>query len=269
MASLRAHLKYRLFNSVPGFAGRVPFYGVTLHTPPNSIALWAVCAEGGFEREVVRRLVAFTRPGTVLFDVGANAGLMAIPVLREVADSRVVSFEPSPTSLPWLERTAKGSDFGNRWTIVAKALSNAPGEADFAVGGSRDALYEGFKSHQRIAGSRSVRVPVSTVDAEWIALGKPDVSVIKIDVEGAEGLVLGGATELLTASQPVIVLEWNPVLLQRFETSADALLTLARTFDYRIFTIPDGVPVDDERALRVQSVSCDNFVLVASARAHS
>jgi FkbM family methyltransferase len=262
MASLRAHLKYRLYNSVPGFAGRVPFYGVTLHAPRHSIALWAVCADGGFEPEVVRRLVAFTRPNTVLMDVGANAGLMAIPVLREVAGSRVVSFEPSPTSLPWLERTAKESEFRDRWTIVPKALSNAPGEADFAVGGSRDALYEGFKSHQRIGGSRSVRVAVSTLDAEWIALGQPDVSVIKIDVEGAEGLVLGGAAQVIRASRPALVIEWNAAYLQRFGTAFVDLLALARTFNYRVLTIPGAVPVDDATVLAAQAVSCDNFLLL-------
>jgi FkbM family methyltransferase len=264
MASLRAHLKYRLYNSVPGFAGRVPFYGVTLHTPPNSIAMWAVCADGGFEPDVVRRLIAFTRPGTVMFDVGANAGLMAIPVLREVPASRVVSFEPSPTSLPWLERTARESEFRDRWTIVARALSNAPGEAEFAVGGSRDALYEGFKSHERIAGSRSVRVPVSTLDAEWIRLGRPEVSVIKIDVEGAEGLVLGGAPEVIRTTRPAIVLEWNAAYLRRFETAFNDLFVVARTFNYRVFTIPAGIPVADDIVLAAQAVSCDNFLLLPS-----
>lgn len=263
MASLRAHLKYRLYNAVPGFAGRVPFHGVTLHTPPDSLALWAVCADGGFEPEVVRRLVAFTRPGTLMFDVGGNAGLMAIPVLRQVPGSRVVSFEPSPTSLPWLERTARESEFRDRWAIAAKALSDEAGEADFAVGGARDAFYEGFKSHERIAGGRSVRVQVSTLDAEWAALGRPEVSVIKIDVEGAEGLVLRGASEVLRSQRPSIVLEWNAAYLRRFDTAAGDLLTLAREFDYRIFTIPGGVPVDDDCALRVQLIGCDNFLLVA------
>lgn len=262
MASLRAHLKYRLYNRV--FGGRVPFYGVTLHTPPHSIALWAVCADGGFEPDVVRRLIALTRPNTTMIDVGGNAGLMAIPVLREVPGSRVVSFEPSPTSLPWLERTAHESEFRDRWNIVPKALSNTAGEAEFAVGGSRDALYEGFKSHDRIAGGRSVRVQVSTIDAEWMALAQPDVSVIKIDVEGAEGLVLGGAERVLRACRPALVLEWHAAYLNRFGTEPNDLLRLADEFNYRIFTIPAGVPVDDRRALQVQMVACDNFVLVAS-----
>jgi FkbM family methyltransferase len=264
MASLRAHLKYRLHNSVPGFAGRVPFHGVTLHTPPDSLALWAVCADGGFEPDIVHRLVTLTRPGTTMMDVGANAGLMAIPVLRAVRDSRVVSFEPSPTSLPWLTRTATGSEFRDRWTIVGKALADAAGELEFAMGGSRDALYEGFRSHGRIAGSRTIRVPVSTLDAEWSALGEPEVSVVKVDVEGAEGLVLEGGRRLLDAARPALLVEWHDAYLQRFGTPLNHLLLFARRHGYRIFTVPAGVPVDDEQTLMVQSLSCDNFLLVAS-----
>jgi FkbM family methyltransferase len=260
MATWRAHLKYRLCN----LAGRVPFHGVTVYTPPGSLALWVICADGGFEPEIVRRLVAFTRPGTTLFDVGANAGLMAIPVLRAVAGSRVVSFEPSPTSLPWLTRTAAESEFADRWTIVAKALSNAPGEADFTVGGSRDAFYEGFRSGDRIAGGRSVRVPVATLDAEWTALGRPEVSVVKIDVEGAEGQVLDGGMELFTAARPVTLVEWHEAYLRRYDTPFERLLTFAARARYRIFTIPAGIPVDDAATLRVQGVHCDNFLLLPS-----
>ncbi len=258
MASVRAHLKYRLCN----LAGRVPFHGVTVYTPPDSLALWVICAGGGFEPEIVRRLVAFTRPGTTMIDVGANAGLMAIPVLRAVPGSRVVSFEPSPTSLPWLTKTAANSEFRDRWTIVAKALSNAPGDADFTVGGSRDAFYEGFKSGDRIAGGRTVRVPVTTLDAEWAASGRPDVSVVKIDVEGAEGQVLAGGAAVFETARPVILVEWHDTYLRRYDTPFDSLIAFAARHRYRVFTIPAGVPVDDVQTLRVQGVDCDNFLLL-------
>jgi FkbM family methyltransferase len=185
-------------------------------------------------------------------------------VLREVPDCCVVSFEPSPTSLPWLTKTAIGSEFRDRWQIVPKALSHAPGEAEFAIGGSRDALFEGFKSHDRIAGGRSVRVPVSTLDAEWAAAGRPEVSVVKIDVEGAEGLVLDGGGELLMHGRPAVVLEWHHAYLRRFGTPFSYLLAVAERYRYRIFTVPAGIPVDDEQMLAVQAVGCDNFLLMPS-----
>jgi len=139
-------------------------------------------------------------PSTTVFDVGANIGLMAIPVLRSCGTCRVVSFEPSPNSLPYLEETARGSAFAGRWIVRGVALAASAGELDFTIGRPGDALFEGFNSGDRIANARVIKVKVSTVDEEWRALARPRVSVIKIDVEGAEGGVLDGASELHSSS---------------------------------------------------------------------
>ena len=104
-----------------------------------------------------------------MVDVGANLGLMAIPVLRDCPECRVVSFEPSPGTLPFLQQTWAASPHRDRWIVVDHALSDAEGELDFTVGTPADALFEGFKSHERITGGRVVKVPVSTLDAEWRA----------------------------------------------------------------------------------------------------
>ncbi len=98
-----------------------------------------------------------------MLDVGANIGLMAIPVLRVCPTCRVVSFEPSPNSLPFLKRTVAASLWSERWTVVGKGLSNSEGELDFAIGDPKNALFEGFKSGGRLVGGRLVRVPVSTL----------------------------------------------------------------------------------------------------------
>jgi FkbM family methyltransferase len=127
---------------------------------------------------------------------------MSVPVLQACASCRVVSFEPSPSSLPYLERTAAGSAYRDRWTVVGKAVGDRAGELDFVVGSQRDALYEGFRSGDRIAGGRVIKVPVTTLDEEWRTWGEPDVSLIKIDVEGGEAAVMNGATALLERRHP-------------------------------------------------------------------
>jgi FkbM family methyltransferase len=49
------------------------------------------------------------KPDTTVFDVGANIGLMAIPLLTHVPECRVISFEPSENSVPYLRKTIEGS----------------------------------------------------------------------------------------------------------------------------------------------------------------
>jgi FkbM family methyltransferase len=188
---------------------------------------------------------------------------MAIPVLRHCHSCRVVSFEPSPNSLSCLKQTVRDAGFGERWVVTEKALSDRPGELDFTVGSPEDALFEGFKSGDRIAGARTIPVQVSTLDAEWRALGRPPVSAVKIDVEGAEQQVLDGGRALLAEQRPAVLLEWHEAYLQRFATPVTALLDVARTYRYQIFTVPHGVPVADAAALRVQMMACQNFLLLA------
>lgn len=265
--TFRRLLKYWFYNSLPGFAGRFPYYRTTVYFPPGAQVFRAICELGSFEPDVVDWLTRLARPETTVFDVGANIGLMAIPVLRSCPGCRVASFEPSPSSLPYLRRTAGGSEFGERWLVMGKALSHTAGERDFTVGSPEDALYEGFKSAARIPGARTVRIPVSTLDAEWTALGRPPVSVVKIDVEGAEGEVLEGAAELLAQARPALLLEWYEPYLAAYGTDSASLLTLASTLDYQAFTVPAGVHVGDPLTLRVQMMACQNFLLLPRERA--
>jgi FkbM family methyltransferase len=264
---LRGLAKYWLYSTVPGFAGRFPYYGTMVHFPPRAPLFRVICQNGRFEPEIVDRLIQLARPDTTVFDVGANLGLMAIPVLHSCGSCRVVSFEPSPNSVPFLRQTMSGAPFGDRWVLVEKALSDTSGELDFTVGRPEDALFEGFKSGDRIDGARSIPVRVSTLDAEWRALGRPRVSAVKIDVEGAERQVLDGARALLAEQRPAVLLEWHDAYLRRFDTPAAALLDVARQFRYQIFTVPHGVPVADAAGLRVQMMSCQNFLLLAEGEA--
>jgi len=256
--------KYWLYNSVPGLRGRFPYFGTRICFPKDALLLYAVCDQGIFEADIVQRMVTLVRPKSVVIDVGANLGLMSVPVLQACATCRVVSFEPSPSSLPYLERTAADSAHRDRWTVVGKAVGDRAGELDFVVGSQRDALYEGFRSGDRIAGGRVIKVPVTTLDEEWRAWGEPDVSLIKIDVEGGEAAVMNGATALLERRHPVILVEWYAQYLARFDTRPDDLLRIADRYQYRIFTVPAGVPVDDARALQAQMIGCQNFLLLSA-----
>ena len=51
--------------------------------------------------------------------------------------------------------------------------------------------------------------------------------MIKVDIEGAEVLMLHGAAELLRAHHPVLIMEGNAEAVRRFGTTPTVLLTLA------------------------------------------
>src|SRR5262249_56487266 len=114
--TLRQWIKYHVYNWIGSF----PYFGVRVHFPRHSAAFRAACEQGIFESENVRMLQTICRPDSYMFDVGAHLGLMAIPILAAISNSRIVSFEPSPNSAPWLKQTIATAGFGDRWTLIDK-----------------------------------------------------------------------------------------------------------------------------------------------------
>jgi FkbM family methyltransferase len=260
--TFRQMVKYWFYGQCPGVAGQFPYYGMRVYFPPGAAIFKVICQQGVFESEIIHLLTTLARPDTWVFDVGANIGLMSVPVLQSCSTCRVVSFEPSPNSLPYLQRSSAESLYSDRWKVIGKAVSREAGKLDFTVGRPRDALFEGFKSGARIPDARTVTVPVTTLDEEWRQLGLPIVSVVKIDVEGAEGLVLEGSRTLIETCRPHLIIEWHEPYLRAFGTSSDQLLSLADQIGYRIYTVPSGIPIDDKRTLQVQLMTGSNFLLM-------
>jgi hypothetical protein len=72
-----------------------------------------------------------------------------------------------------------------------------------------------------------------TLDALWAEHGEPELSAVKIDVEGAEPAVLRGATRLLEPWHPAVLIEANDDALRDVQTA------LLEPLGYRR-THPDG-----------------------------
>ena len=87
--------------------------------------------------------------------------------------------------------------------MIPRALGHAKGKADFYIASEQLSMFDGLRDTRRVAVNKSVTVEVSTLDVEWMALGRPAVSVIKCDVEGNEWPILQGAESLLGESAAV------------------------------------------------------------------
>lgn len=262
---LRPTLKRWYYSHWPGQAGSFPYFGTRVHFPPNSHLFLRVCEEDIYERELLKFIRPFLRPGSSYFDIGANIGLTSVSFLRDYPECQVASFEPSPNALPFLQKTLAGSPFRARWTVIGKALGRQTGEAEFHTGGPANSAFDGLRNTHRGGNKQVVRVPLSTLDTEWEALGRPKISVMKIDVEGAEMQVLQGGAQCLRTEQPVLLLEWNPTNLKAAACPPETLLEWAAAERYRIFSLPLAVPVADRFALRLQMIRTDQFILLPEA----
>jgi FkbM family methyltransferase len=171
-------------------------------------------------REIRAAFSRLVKPGDLCFDVGANIGQKAEPLLS--LGARVLAVEPQPACAAELAARCGGyRDFHP----VAKAVGRAPGRAtmfisDTAVFSSMNRGWTSFKQGDRV---REIEVEVVTFDQLIDTYGCPDFC--KIDVEGYELEVLGGL------SRPVKLLsfefhnrdhpEWLPAAYQCLERLRD------------------------------------------------
>jgi FkbM family methyltransferase len=251
-----------LFGRCPGLAGSFRYLGVKVFFPPGSRSFAAACDQGIFEVENVRVLQSMTKPDTTVFDVGANIGLMAIPLLAQVPGCRVISFEPSENTVPYLRKTIEGSPYKQRWSLVAKAVGRDSGRVSFSLSSKKNSLFDGLKSTGRVPEASAIEVEMTTLDEIWRNAGRPKISVIKVDVEGAELQVLEGAAECLRQEKPSLLLEWNGKNLKAYDCPPNSLCDFAVRNGYGLYSIPNGTKVDGPQELALQMVFTESFLLM-------
>jgi FkbM family methyltransferase len=146
-------------------------------------------------------------PGSHAIDVGANVGLFTVDLSRAVGPTgRVIAVEASAVTADLLRSTIESNGCRNVDVVVAAAA---------AVTGEVELKLTPDPAHPSIAAEMiygqiplgSVKVPGVTLDDLWLKAGRPQVSFVKIDVEGAEEDVLRGALEMIAACRPSMIVE--------------------------------------------------------------
>jgi FkbM family methyltransferase len=142
-------------------------------------------------RQLIQR---FLHPGDLFVDVGANVGLHTIAAARAMQGiGKIIAFEPFEETKRLLERTAWINGFSEIIKIHQAAVSHQSGYEDLFLGATsgHHSLFASEASNQ----FPSVRVP--TVRLDDVISKDEAISLLKIDVEGAELDVLRGATEAI------------------------------------------------------------------------
>jgi FkbM family methyltransferase len=259
--NIRRKVKEIVYDKLTLRSRSFPYFGVKVHFPKGCHLFYRACKEGVYEHTAIGILNQLIKENTFFFDVGANIGLISIPILKYNPSCNCVAFEPSPNTLPYLKLTASESKLANRWKVIGKAIGSSPGELDFHLTSADLGAFDGLKSTGRVSVKKTVKVPVTTIDLMWTALGCPVVSVIKIDVEGAEADVFAGAIECIAKCKPYIYLEWNLTNLSAYGTSPGCLLKIAEKIDYGIYVTPNIVKINSEDELLVHMLFSENFLL--------
>ena len=183
------------------------------------------CWLGSFEYEKRTLFERYVGLGDVVFDIGAHVGFYTLLASELVGPAgRVVAFEPVARNLSYLREHVRMNGAGNV-EVVEAAVSDSEGEAMF--------LEAGQDQDQSIGGLDSaggLRVRTVTLD-DAVSDGLPAPTCLKMDVEGAEALVLRGGSRVLKEARPVIFLATHGPGVHR------ACVDMLRSHAYRVGTI--------------------------------
>jgi FkbM family methyltransferase len=207
---------------------------------------WEVRLMAESEGPALDALAELVAEGSVVYDVGANLGLYALRMARLAGPrGRVVCFEANPVCVSYLATNVKRNRL-EQVEIVPVALLDREGETAFTVNYGNSNL--GTAGESGFFGDKTgheIRVACAPLDALVGRLALPDPDLIKIDVEGAEHLVVRGMAELVARARPDLLLELHG------RACAEATFAELDAHGYRYQVAgDDGEPESGEGLLR-------------------
>ena len=231
------------------FLIRQPGFVLRFHPSALSATLWMAPDDRHADADFMR---AYLRPGDVVIDAGANIGSTALAAAAVVgARGRVFAFEPHPRTFRYLEGNI-ALNHATQVRAINLALEESGGTLRFSDRGSDD--------QHAVQTQGGIEVPVDRLDR--VLAGERAIALLKIDVEGYERFVLGGAQGLLGATACVYFEADEAHFVRHGYTTAD-LLRFLREREFSILRLVEGrrvVPVPPGFA----AMECENLVAVRS-----
>jgi FkbM family methyltransferase len=208
---MREHVGKRLLRTLcfpPGAVRRIrlgPLRGLVFRVGDvTGMSPWY----SGTERAHQRTMAALVRPGDVAVDVGANWGLHTLLLSRLVgARGLVLALEPLPRAFDALRWHLDANGCRNVMPIPA-ALGDSDGTARFVPGISHSqGVLAAARSGAADEAADGFPVTLRTLDSLVQKLGVRAVRLVKIDVEGAESMVIRGAARTLERFRPHLIVD--------------------------------------------------------------
>jgi FkbM family methyltransferase len=261
--SIRARLKELVYYKYLNARGSFRYFGQIAFFPKGSMAFKHILKNGIYEYDNLRYVTGNVKEGTVYLDIGANIGLMSLPILKQFKTTKVVSVEASPKTFGYLEATCREAGSPERWKLIHQPVGDVAGiEIDFYIASTENHAYESMRPTSRAPFLRTLKTTTTTIDEIWNGMGQQLVSFIKSDIEGADLLALKGGKECIASCRPVILVEWNAANILAFNIRGNELLEWCQNNGYACYAIPSMIRVESWLELKQHMLVTESFLLL-------
>ena len=221
----------------------------TIVLNPKDPVISGALALGVYERAEADFFLSVCEKGMCVLDIGANVGFYTAIACHAVGSSgQVIALEPDPESYRYLERTIEANRVDNVRAFQLAASDERTKKRLFLSMDNRgdNRLYDPKESWN------SVEVETVTVDGLFAELGLEKVDLIKMDVQGAEGYVLGGMKGIIEQSESLLLMsEFWPLGLRQANTDPLELLVQLEGLGLELYELVDETrpkKISDKRA---------------------
>lgn len=166
-------------------------------------------------------------------DVGCHKGEVLDIMIEAAPKGRHYGFEPIPVLYESLKEKYKNA------IISPIALSNSKGVTEFNYVVSNPS-YSGIKKRtydRKNEIDAKIEVQMDLMDD--VIPEDTKIDLIKIDVEGAEMMVLEGAKRLLSKNKPIVIFEHGLGASEFYDGHPDKTFDFFETLGYEIFLLSD------------------------------
>ena len=183
-----------------------------------------------FETDLVKQEI---KKGDVVIDIGANIGYYTLIFAKLVGDTgKVFAFEPDPTNFELLRKNIEVNGYKNV-TLEQKALSDKKGKIMLILSKENTGGHHISKQPTKNA----IQVDTITAD-DYFKNFEYKIDFIKMDVEGAESIVLSGMTNILKNNTDLkMMVEYNPDAIKNMGLAPVSYLELLVKNGFRMMDI--------------------------------
>lgn len=201
-----------------------PLANHRLFVSPQKSHIWQDMVLGIYDRFIYDWLKKhFDLANKIVWDVGAHVGYHSLALAALIGEKgRVVAFEPNQYNQKrFIKNLRLNPDLSKRIKVIKSALSDKNGTTEFIFCDQvEDTRSSGSHLGNIIPPEKpSVyndfgKMKVKTYRADTLVFRKTisPPSIIKIDVEGAEELVIRGAEKIIRKYKPILFIEVHGIL---------------------------------------------------------
>lgn len=243
------------------FKRRLPleFRRTPLYVSPDAQLKYLKIGVEAFDVELLRIAREHVREDSHVWDIGANVGVFAFTAASIALKGSTLAIEADNWLVQLMRKSLLLKDNASlNIQILSSAVSDRNGVATFLIAnrGRASNCLQVAGGRSQTGGTREkVIVPTLTLDTMLEFFSPPNF--VKIDVEGAEAMVLKGARRLLSEIRPTIYIEVEG-------ESKNEVTAILKNNSYYIF---DGSkPLEEQRPL--SSYTFNTLAMPMSFKGH-